>query len=94
MSMSLVDLLLLLLVAGIAGAMGKAVGGMSGGGCLLSVGLGFLGALLGTWLARLLDLPAIFTISVGGTAFPVVWAIVGAALLVVALGFVRRQRWA
>ena len=37
-------------------------------------------ALLGIWLARLMALPEIFTLSIGGTAFPIIWAILGSAL--------------
>ncbi len=49
--MTLVDLLLLLLVAGVCGALGQAIGGFSRGGCLVSIALGFIGALLGLRLA-------------------------------------------
>ena len=50
--MSLIDLLVLLLIAGICGALGQAISGYSRGGCLVSIALGFIGALLGGWLAR------------------------------------------
>ncbi len=47
----LLQLLLLLLIAGVCGSLGQAIGGYSHGGCLVSIALGFIGALLGTWLA-------------------------------------------
>jgi len=81
--MSLVDLLILLLIAGICGALGKAIAGYSHGGCLVSIVLGFIGALLGVWLARMLGLPELFPVTVGeGTTFPIIWSIIGAALFV------------
>ena len=46
--MSLVELLVLLLVAGICGAVGKAIVGFMPGGFLVSIGVGFVGALIGT----------------------------------------------
>jgi uncharacterized membrane protein YeaQ/YmgE (transglycosylase-associated protein family) len=89
--MSLLELLVLLAVAGLCGALGLALGG-GRGGCLLSVAVGFVGALLGAWLARSLGLPEIFVVSVGGTAFPVVWAIIGGALFVGVLTLLTRGR--
>src|SRR5690242_8314635 len=50
--MTLLDLLILLLVAGICGALGQAITGFSRGGCLVSIALGFVGAVLGMWIAR------------------------------------------
>jgi len=85
--MTVVELLLLLLVAGICGSIGQALTGFARGGCLVSIALGFIGALLGTWLARLLGLSEILTIDVGGRPFPVLWSIIGAALFVAILSF-------
>ena len=51
--MTIIDLLVLLLIAGLCGALGQAITGYSRGGCLVSIALGFIGALLGMWLARL-----------------------------------------
>lgn len=90
--MTLIDFLLLLLVAGISGAIGQAIGGYKRGGCLVSIAIGFIGALIGTWIARQLALPAVFTLSFGGTNFPIVWAIIGGALLTAVLGFFNRSR--
>jgi uncharacterized membrane protein YeaQ/YmgE (transglycosylase-associated protein family) len=54
-----------------------------GGGFIVSVLLGFLGAFLGGWLARMLHLPPLLVVTVGGHPFPIVWSIVGAVALVV-----------
>ncbi|HVF57497.1 MAG TPA: GlsB/YeaQ/YmgE family stress response membrane protein [Pyrinomonadaceae bacterium] len=90
--MTLIDLLVLLLVSGICGALGQAIGGFSRGGCLVSIALGFIGALLGMWLARQFGLPELFSLDVGGTKFPIIWSIIGSALFVAVIGFISRSR--
>ncbi len=89
--MNVFDLLILLIISGICGAVGRAVGGgFSKGGCLVSIAIGFIGALLGMWLARQMGLPELFSITVGGTSFPIIWSILGGALFVAVLGFIGR----
>ncbi len=89
--MTLIDLLILLLIAGVCGALGQAIGGFTRGGCLVSIALGFIGALLGTWLARNLGLPELFAVNIGGQNFPIIWSIIGAALFVAVIGFISRK---
>ncbi len=88
MTMSVVELLILLLVAGICGAAGKAIAGWFPGGFLASIGVGFVGALVGTWVARLIGLPELFAVNIGGTGFPIVWSILGSALFVAFIGLI------
>jgi uncharacterized membrane protein YeaQ/YmgE (transglycosylase-associated protein family) len=90
--MSILEFLLLLLVAGICGGLGQAIAGYSRGGCLVSIVLGFIGALLGIWLARLTGLPELFAVSVGGQSFPIIWSIIGATLFVAVLSLFT-ARW-
>ena len=90
--MTLIDFLLLLLIAGIAGSIGQAIAGYSTGGCLTSIAVGFIGAFIGVWLARALGLPLPLMISVGGTTFPLLWSIIGAALFVAVISFISRSR--
>ena len=90
--MTLIEVLLLLLIAGIAGALGKAIAGFYPGGFLVSIVLGFIGALLGVWIARSMHVPEPLLISVGGTKFPLVWSVVGATLFVAVVGLLRRGR--
>ncbi|MGH2541269.1 MAG: hypothetical protein ACRDIB_00640 [Ardenticatenaceae bacterium] len=78
--MSLVGFLVLLVIAGLAGALGQALAGYSRGGCLVSVIVGFIGAYLGWWLARQFNLPPLFVVNIEGQPFPVIWAIIGAAI--------------
>jgi uncharacterized membrane protein YeaQ/YmgE (transglycosylase-associated protein family) len=91
--MTLIDLLLLLLVAGVCGALGQAIGGFSRGGCLVSIALGFIGALLGMWLAPKIGLPELFVVNVGGQRFPIVWSIIGATLFVLVISLIQRSRY-
>ena len=88
----IIPILILLLVAGICGAVGQAIGGYSHGGCLVSIALGFIGALLGTWLASKLGLPELLAVPVGGMHFPIVWSIIGAALFVAVINLISRLR--
>jgi len=90
--MTLWDLLILLLVAGICGSIGEAIAGYSAGGCLVSIALGFIGALLGRWLAGLLGLPELFTLSVGGQPFPILWSIIGSAVFVAFISLISYRR--
>lgn len=90
--MDLVSLLILLLVAGICGSIGQAIAGYSHGGCLVSIALGFIGALLGIYLAGALRLPELFAINIGGKSFPIIWSIIGAALFVAVLSLFTRRR--
>jgi uncharacterized membrane protein YeaQ/YmgE (transglycosylase-associated protein family) len=90
--MTLIDFLLLLVVAGICGSLGQALTGYSHGGCLVSIAVGFVGALLGTWLARQLGLPPMFMVNIGGTTFPIIWSIIGGALFVALISLISRSR--
>ena len=89
--MTLFDLLILLLVAGICGAIGQAITGFSRGGCLVSIALGFVGAVVGMWIARKLGLPELFAIQIGTTSFPIVWSIIGSALFVAIIALLTRR---
>ena len=88
----IIQLLILLLVAGICGAIGQAITGYSHGGCLVSIALGFIGALLGSWLAGKLGLPELVALPVGGVHFPIIWSIIGAALFVDVINLISRPR--
>lgn len=88
----LIQFLVLLLVAGVCGALGQAIVGYSHGGCLTSIALGFIGALLGRWVAGALNLPEIFPVNVAGVTFPIIWSIVGAALFVAVISLISRRR--
>jgi uncharacterized membrane protein YeaQ/YmgE (transglycosylase-associated protein family) len=90
--MTVVGFIVLLIIAAIAGSIGQALVGYSYGGCLVSAFVGFIGAFVGLWLARQFGLPELIPITIDGETFPVVWSIVGSALLSLLLGLLRGQR--
>lgn len=89
--MTLIDLLVLLLVAAIAGAISQGISGYSSGGCLMDIAIGFVGALFGTWLARAFGLPEMLMLNIGGTSFPVLWSILGGALFLALIRFLSHR---
>lgn len=90
--MNVLELLGLLIVAGICGGIAQSVVGYSHRGCLVSIFLGFVGALLGTWLARQLQLPELLTVTFGDQPYPIVWSIIGASLFVALLALISGRR--
>jgi len=91
--MTLLEFIILLIIAGICGSLAQALAGYSHGGCLVSIVLGLIGALIGTWLARLLGLGEILSIRIGAQPFPIVWSVIGAALFVAILGLFKRRTY-
>lgn len=90
--MTIVELLILLFIAGVCGSIARALAGTTRGGCLVSIVLGFIGALLGTWLAQQAGLPEFLPINVGGKSFPVIWSVIGASLFVAVLALISGRR--
>ena len=88
--MTLIDFLILAVVAAICGMIGESLVGYSVGGCLVSAVIGYIGAFIGLWVARQFGLPELFTVTIGGNSIPVIWSIIGSALLVAGLALVRR----
>ena len=88
--MTLLGFLVLLIIAAICGAIGQSLAGYDLGGCLVSIVVGFIGAYLGMWVAGKFGLPEIFSISIEGRAFPIVWAVIGSALFTLIIALLRR----
>jgi len=86
--MTLIGLLILLAVAAICGSIGAGLAGYSPRGCLTNIILGFIGAIIGSWLSRELNMP-IFIYFMG---IPVVWSIIGAAIFVALLGLLTGRK--
>jgi uncharacterized membrane protein YeaQ/YmgE (transglycosylase-associated protein family) len=89
--MTPLEFIILLIVAGICGALGQAISGYSLGGLLVSIALGFIGALIGYWIARAANLPELFALQIGDVTFPIIWSIIGSALFVVVIGLLTRR---
>jgi uncharacterized membrane protein YeaQ/YmgE (transglycosylase-associated protein family) len=82
MTLTVTGLLILLVIAGICGAIGRAIAGGTPGGVFVSIAVGFVGALLGTFLAKLLHLPELMVVTIERHPFPIIWSIIGAAVFV------------
>lgn len=91
--MTILEFFLLLLIAGICGSIGQAIAGYSRGGCLVSIVVGFIGALLGSWLSVQLAMPELFNVTVGGNQFPVIWSIIGSVIFVALVGLLTPRRY-
>lgn len=90
--MTILEFLLLLLIAGVCGSIGQAIAGYSRGGCIVSIVVGFIGALLGSWLSIQFGLPELFNIEIGGNTFPVIWSIIGSVIFVAVVGLLTPRR--
>ena len=97
MNISLTGLLVLLIIAGVCGGIGRAIGGGTGGGFFVSIAVGFVGALLGSFVAHYFHLPEPLMVNVDGHPFPILWSIIGAALFVALIhlvsGGAARRSW-
>ncbi len=80
--MTLLEFVIYLVIAGICGAIARAVVGGTPGGFVVSILVGFLGAFIGVWLARMLRWPRLFVVAVEGHPFPIIWSIIGGMILV------------
>jgi uncharacterized membrane protein YeaQ/YmgE (transglycosylase-associated protein family) len=80
----MIRLLILLLIAFICGSIGASIAGMSKRGCLTGIALGFIGALLGTWLSRQLHMPEFLVVQ----GLPIIWSIIGSALFVAVISLI------
>jgi uncharacterized membrane protein YeaQ/YmgE (transglycosylase-associated protein family) len=85
--MDLIDLLLTILVAIVCGTIAQLTSGYSRGGWLVNLGLGFLGALAGVVLSRMLEAPAIYDLKLGATSFPILYSVIGSVFFLAAIGF-------
>ncbi len=92
MTLSLLGLLILFIIAAIAGSIGKALVGFNRGGIVVAAAVGFIGALIGMWLSSELGLPRMLTIQIEGESFPFVWSIIGGTLFTLVIGMLTRRR--
>lgn len=102
--MTLLELIIFLVIAGICGFLAELVVGFSPGGFLASIAVGLVGAYLGSWLAGIVGLPPILSTNAiipqtAGTniiatnfTFDIVWSILGAIVLLFIISLIRRPR--
>ncbi|HMI83446.1 MAG TPA: hypothetical protein VK550_05085 [Polyangiaceae bacterium] len=92
MTLSLTGLLILLVIAGVCGAIGRSIAGGTPGGFLVSIAVGFVGALLGPFLANLAHLPELMVVTIDRHPFPILWSIIGAAVFVALIHLISGRR--
>jgi uncharacterized membrane protein YeaQ/YmgE (transglycosylase-associated protein family) len=80
--MGFVQLLLLLLIAGVCGFAASQLMGAKRLNVIILIVLGFVGAFVGQWIAGYFGLPLILPLVLGGRAFPLVWAVIGSMVVV------------
>jgi uncharacterized membrane protein YeaQ/YmgE (transglycosylase-associated protein family) len=90
--MSIWDFGVSLLVAALCGVISQMIAGYPVGGCITTTLVGFVGAVIGIWIAGSLGLPQLFAINVGGRAFPILWSVIGSGLFVIMLVLLTRGR--
>ena len=88
--MTLVEFLILLLIASIIGALGELLGQYSPEGPLVFVLMGFAGAYLGKWLAGQFNLPEFARSVIGSFQFSVLWSMIPSMFLVFPLSLYQR----
>lgn len=88
--MSLGQVIVYLVIALLCGLVGQMLAGRSVGGYLVSIVVGLVGAMLGAHIAGSIGAPEPFLVSVGGKEIPVIWAIIGAALVTLCVAGVQR----
>lgn len=85
MTLTVPGLIVLVVIAAVCGAVARALAGGVRGGLVVSTAIGFIGALLGPWVARQFHLTEPFVLRVSGYSFPILWSIIGGALFVAIL---------
>jgi len=92
--MNLIELVVLFVVAFVIGLIAQLIVGFDRKGCLVTVAIGFIGAVLGSFLVSRLGLPELLPIIVGSKQINFVWGLIGAVffILIVSLILGRRKK--
>lgn len=86
------EIILLLVIAGITGGIGRTLVGFKRGGCIISIVVGFIGAYIGTILAREFNFPDLLSFEIRGIKYPVIWSIIGAAVFTAILSLIAPKK--
>lgn len=85
--MSLLDFIIMFVIAAITGSVARSLMGFDRGGCILSAIIGFIGAFIGTWIGREFGLPEIWAPTIRNIKYPIVWTTLGAVIFTIILSF-------
>ena len=88
----MVDILISLIIAGIAGSIARSLSGFSRGGCIISIIVGFIGAMIGSWLSREMQLPDPFILHIRGNSYNLLWTIIGAVIFTSVLSLISPEK--
>jgi uncharacterized membrane protein YeaQ/YmgE (transglycosylase-associated protein family) len=88
--MTLLELLVLLIIAAVCGGIGQSLAGYDLGGCIVSIIVGFIGAYIGISMAGKLGLPELLAIKIGGKTFPIIWSVIGSAVFTFIVALIRK----
>lgn len=86
------ELIILLFVALVIGSVGQSLTGFSKGGCLVTIAVGFIGALLGGWFCNEFELPDFYTLNMAGQNIKIVWSILGSIIFTLLLSIISPKR--
>lgn len=91
--MDLLQLLILLVIAGICGALAELILGrrLGSGSLIVTLILGVIGAYFGSWLSSWLGLPG-YALEVGTMRMDLIWSLLGTLLVLALLSLVREGR--
>jgi uncharacterized membrane protein YeaQ/YmgE (transglycosylase-associated protein family) len=87
-----IEIILLIVIAALCGALGQAISGYSLGGLVVSIVVGFIGAVLGRWFYLAANPPELWILQVGNVQFPVIWSIIGATVFALFVAMFQRRR--
>ncbi|GAB4210869.1 MAG: hypothetical protein OHK0022_44730 [Roseiflexaceae bacterium] len=92
--MDLLQLLILLVIAGLCGALAELILGrrLGSGSLIITIILGVIGAYFGSWLSWQLGLPG-YAIEVGTMRMDVLWSLLGSLAVLALLSLVREGRF-
>ena len=79
-----IKILILLIIAFFCGSIGASLAGASKKGCITSIVLGFIGALIGSWISRKIEIPELLVFQ----GIPIVWSIIGSTLFVAVINLI------
>lgn len=80
------DFIMVAFVAIVCGTFAQLTSSHSRGGWIVNLGVAYIGASAGVILSRYFDAPVIYDMIYRNVDFPIIYAIVGSALFVAALG--------
>ena len=89
--MDIIQLLLLIVIAAIFGAIGQSIAGYNFSGCFLGIIVGLVGAIVGPMIAANYELDPVFKITIMKKDYELFWSMAGALASSFIVGLLRRM---